>query len=240
MLGQRIATESFHRAGLGEFQHAQEIPFQVRPAELSFALVILQIGAEPITAQDSLEHGSQQAGQNPAAAGDRYCVDHVPRRHKGPQETLSAAGPPARLIGVQHWLIRQLLFQFLTRGGYGCTGFFPALLRTSQADLDSQNLRQQRFHPAPGQATDHRQIGDQSGQLRSKVSSNLFRQWCPGPFFAVATYHVRELILGDLGADGWYFGDLMPSRLSLRSYSVWILRQLFSAVPALMGQPYLN
>jgi hypothetical protein len=61
MLRQRVTTEAFYGAAFGEFQDPQQIPLEMRPTELGFALVIFQIGAESITAQDSLKHGPSRS-----------------------------------------------------------------------------------------------------------------------------------------------------------------------------------
>jgi len=129
--------------------------------------------------------------------------------------------------------------QFLTGDGHGLAGFFPAFLRASQTDLDSQDLCQKPFHYAPGQTADYGEIGDQCRQMGSKMSGDLFGQWRPGYLSALTTHHVRELIFGDVRLDGRYFGDLMPARLPLRGHLVRILRQLFPAVPALTRQQHL-
>src|SRR5258708_19612660 len=97
MLRQRVAAESLHLAALSEFHHSQQIPFQVRPAELGFALVIFQIGAEAVAAQDAPEHGSQQTDQHRATAGCPHRVDYVTASHNAPQATLAALVPPPRL-----------------------------------------------------------------------------------------------------------------------------------------------
>src|ERR1035441_9988363 len=97
MLGQRVAAESLYRVVLGELHNPQQISLQVRPRELRFAGMILQVRAETAAAQHALKDGSQQTDQHFAAAGGRHRVDHVPCRHESPQEALSAVGPPARL-----------------------------------------------------------------------------------------------------------------------------------------------
>jgi hypothetical protein len=61
MLSQSVPAESFHGAALGQIQDAQEIAFQMSPAKLRFAGVILQIGAKTIAAQHSAEYSSQKA-----------------------------------------------------------------------------------------------------------------------------------------------------------------------------------
>src|ERR1035438_1659021 len=95
MLGQRVAAESLYRVVLGELHNPQQISLQVRPTELRFAGMILQVRAETVAAQDALKDGSQQTDQHFAAAGGRHRVDHVPCRHESPQEAFSAIGPPA-------------------------------------------------------------------------------------------------------------------------------------------------
>src|SRR5260370_24391493 len=97
MLGQRIAAEPLYRAALGELHDPQQIAFQVCPAELRFAGVILQVRAETVAAQDALEDAAEQPDQHLAATGCRHCVDHILHSYKSPQEALIAVGPPARL-----------------------------------------------------------------------------------------------------------------------------------------------
>jgi hypothetical protein len=66
---QRIPAESLHHAAFGELHDPQQIASQMSPTELRLTLVILQIRAETVAAQDALEDRSQQADQNLAAAG---------------------------------------------------------------------------------------------------------------------------------------------------------------------------
>src|SRR5580658_11101137 len=218
MLGQRVAAELLHHAALGEFHNPQQVAFQMSPAELRLAGVILQVGAETVAAQDTLEHGSQQAGQDCAAARGRHRIDYEPRRYKGPQEAFSAVGPPTRLINVQDGLIFQLLFQFLAGGSHRLAGFLPALLRASQTDVDSQNLPQQGFHHPTRHAADYRQVGDQRRQLGTEVSTDFFRQRRARAFAALRTDHAMTLIFDRARLDGWQFGYLMPLRLPSSLY----------------------
>ena len=164
--------------------------------------MILQIGAETIAAQDTLEHGSQQADQDFAAARGGHRVDHVARGHKGPQEALDAIGPPTRLVDVQHRLILQLLFQFLTGGGYRLAGFFPALLRAPQTDVDSQNLPQQGFHYPSWHAADYRQVCDQCRQLRAEAPAGFLRHGGARAFATLRTDHAVALIFNGARLDG--------------------------------------
>ncbi len=48
MFGQRIAAKSLHRATLGKLDDPQQIALQVGPAELRFAVVVFQVGAEAV------------------------------------------------------------------------------------------------------------------------------------------------------------------------------------------------
>ena len=208
----------------------------MRPAELRLAGVILQVGAETVAAQDTLEHGSQQAGQDCAAARGRHRIDHVPRRHKGPQEAFGAVGPPTRLIDVQHRLIFQLLFQFLARCGHRLAGFFPALLRASQTDVDSQNLPQQGFHHPARHAADHRQVGDQRRQLRPEMPLGFLWHRRARAFAALRTDHAMTLIFDRARLDGRQFGHLMPLRFPGGLHLFDVRGQRMTAVPALFRQ----
>src|ERR1700733_13394900 len=84
MLGQRVAAESLHRATLGKLHNPQQVAFQMRPTELCFAGVILQVRTETVAAQDALEDGSQQTNQDFAAAGGSHRVNYVPRHPQRP------------------------------------------------------------------------------------------------------------------------------------------------------------
>src|SRR5215475_10738401 len=83
MLGESVPAELLHDAVLAQIQHAQESAFQVRPAKLGFAGVILKIGAKTITAQDSLECRPQHTNQNFTAAVS-HRVDHILQGNKRP------------------------------------------------------------------------------------------------------------------------------------------------------------
>src|SRR5258707_21248 len=109
----------------------------MRPAELRPSLVITQITAKAVTAQDAFKHRPQQAKQYRAAACGLDRVHNVLRRQEYPQKPFAAFGPPASFVGVDHRLVLQLLLQFLAWTGHRLTGFFPALLCAPQADFDS-------------------------------------------------------------------------------------------------------
>src|SRR4029077_11396393 len=180
------------------------------------------------------EHGSQQTRQDCAAARGRHRINHVPRRHKGPQEAFSAVGPPTRLIDVQDRLIFQLLFQFLARCGHRLTGFFPALLRASQTDVDSQNLSQQGFHHPARHAADHRQVGDQRRQLRPEMPLGFLWRRRARAFAALRTDHTMTLIFDRARLDGRQFGHLMPLWFPGGLHLFDVRGQRMTAVPALL------
>src|SRR5271157_3329570 len=236
MLGQRVAAESLYRAVLGELHNPQQISLQVRPTELRFAGMILQVRAETVAAQHALKDGSQQTDQHFAAAGGRHRVDHVPRRHESPQEALRAVGPPARLVHVQYGFILPLPFQFLARGGHRLAGFFPALLRTPQTDLDAQHLPQQRLHHPTRHTAHHRQIGDQRRQLGAEVPQGFL--WHPRPraLAALGTDYPMALIFDDASLDGGQLGHLMPLHRAGGLHLLDLRRQGLAAMRALLWQ----
>jgi len=54
MQDQSVAAETFRVSGLADFLYAQDIAFEVRPAELALALVVLQVTGTAVAAKDSL------------------------------------------------------------------------------------------------------------------------------------------------------------------------------------------
>ena len=198
--------------------------------------MILQVRAETIAAQDTLEYGAQQADQYFAAARGRHCVDHIPCCHKSPQEAFRAVGPPTRLVDVQHGFILQLLFQFPAGGSHRLTGFFPALLRAPQTDFDSQNLLQQGFHYPSRHAADYRQVCDQRRQLRAEVSGGLPRHGGARAFATFRTDHAVALIFNGARLDGRQFGHLMPLRLPGCLHLLDLPGQRVAAMLALIRQ----
>ncbi len=236
MLGQGVAAEPLHGTAFGELGDPQQIAFQMSPAELRCARMILQIRAETVAAEDALEDSAQQTGQHFAAARGGHRIDPVARRHESPQETLAAVGPPARLIDVQHRFILQAPFQFLARGGDRLAGFFPTLLRAAQTDLDPQNLPQQRFHHPPWHPADHRQIGDERGQLRTELPGRCLRHRRPRALAAGRALDPRALILDDPSLDGRQLSHLMPPHRADRLHLLDLLGQRTPAVAAALRQ----
>jgi len=83
MQRQSVSKEPFCSSVLGEIQNAEDVPFQMHPAELRPALVILQVAAEPVAAQDSLKHRSQHPNQQFRSARSRDGVHHKARGDEG-------------------------------------------------------------------------------------------------------------------------------------------------------------
>ena len=110
-------------------------------------------------------------------------------------------------------MLRQGLFQFLVGLGYRNTGFFPSFLRTAQTQRDSQDRIQQVAYQPARHSTHYRQIGDQGGQPRSKLTPHLDRQRRLRHRPAV-TYHLVQAIFRALRVLGRQFGDLMSSRFA--------------------------
>ena len=55
MQSQRVAAEAFRVGCLADFPYAQDIAFEVRPAELALALVVLQVTGTAVAAKDARE-----------------------------------------------------------------------------------------------------------------------------------------------------------------------------------------
>jgi hypothetical protein len=65
MQGQSVAAEAFRIGGLADFLYSQDIAFEVRPAELSLALVVFQVTGTAIAAKDSLTRGEDSRSTYP-------------------------------------------------------------------------------------------------------------------------------------------------------------------------------
>jgi hypothetical protein len=59
MQSEKITTESFRLGRFRNLQHAENVAFEVRPAELALSRVIFQVSGTAIAAKDSRKRGSQ-------------------------------------------------------------------------------------------------------------------------------------------------------------------------------------
>jgi hypothetical protein len=115
MQGQSVATEAFRVGGLADFLYAQDIAFEVSPAELALPLVVLQVTGAAVAAKDSGEYFTQQLNQHFGSAREGDLIEDEVRRHQSPEPALVSAGPdPGRrlnglliqdkvCIGLRQW-----------------------------------------------------------------------------------------------------------------------------------------
>ncbi len=73
MQSQNIAAEPLRFRCFGDLRHAQDIAFEVRPAELALALVVFQIAGTAVAAKDTGEHFAQRHTANHRQIGDQRC-----------------------------------------------------------------------------------------------------------------------------------------------------------------------
>ena len=175
-----------------------------------------------------------------SSARGRHHVEDELLRDQCPDPALIAVGPPTRLIHIQDRFARQLLLQLLNGLRDRLTNFFPSFLGASQANLDTQHVGQHGFHQPPRQPADYRPIGDQRRQLRPEVSRDLLWQWRARGLATVDADYMGKLIFGDVRLYGRDFRHLMPPWLSLRNHLAGLLRQVSTAVSALLGQHHLD
>src|SRR5580658_2725541 len=128
MQGQSVAAEAFRVGCPADFLYAQDVAFEVRPAELALALVVFQITGTAVAAKDSGEYFAQQLNQHFGPARKSDLIEDEVRRHQSPEPTFFAAGPVSRLVAVDNRLMRQLPLQFRAGLGYGLAGLFPTVL----------------------------------------------------------------------------------------------------------------
>src|SRR5665213_1719804 len=112
MQSQSIAAEAFRVGCLADFLYAQDVAFEVSPAELALALMVFQVTGTAVAAKDSGEYFPEQFNQHFGAAREGYLIEDEVRRHQGPEPALVSAGAIAGFVAVDHRLMGQLLFQF--------------------------------------------------------------------------------------------------------------------------------
>src|SRR5579862_6249583 len=114
MQRQSVAAEAFRIGCLADFLYAQDIAFEVRPAELALALVIFEVTGTAVAAKNSGEHVTQQLNQYFGPARDGDLIEDEVGRHQSPESALFSAGPITGFIAVEDRLMGQLPFQFCT------------------------------------------------------------------------------------------------------------------------------
>ena len=215
MQGQSITTEAFRVGGLADFLYTQDIAFEMRPAELAFALVVFQVTGAPVAAEDSGEYVTQQVDQYFGSACDSDSIKDEVRRHQSPEPALFSAGPVSGFIAVDDRLMGQLPFQFRTGLSHCLAGFLPTVLNAAQTEWYCQNLFQQLSHHAPRHAANHRQISNERSQLWPEMALHFPGQFRLRWFATFRTDDTLASIFRDMCFDGRQFGHLMPPRLAL-------------------------
>jgi hypothetical protein len=84
----RVAAEPLRLRCFGYFQYFQDIAFEVCPAELPCALVVLQISGTAVAAKNSGEYVTQQLNQHFGPAREGYLIEDEVRRHQSPSRRL--------------------------------------------------------------------------------------------------------------------------------------------------------
>jgi hypothetical protein len=111
----------------------------------------------------------------------------------------------------------QLSFQFRTRFGNRLAGFFPTVLNAAQTERNPQHLFHQLLHHTARHPAGYRQVSDQCGQIRSKLTLYLGRQVRLRRLAALRAGHSLALILRDMRFNAGQFGHLVPARFTLRA-----------------------
>jgi len=100
MQGQSVAAEAFRVGCLADFLYAQDVAFQVNPAKLTFAPVVLQVTGTTVAGKDSREHFTEQLNQHFGPAREGYLIEDDVRCHQSPEPALIAAGAIASFVAV--------------------------------------------------------------------------------------------------------------------------------------------
>src|SRR3984957_11764935 len=102
MQGQSITTEAFRVGGLADFLYTQDIAFEMRPAELAFALVVFQVTGAPVAAEDSGEYVTQHVDQYFGSAYHSDTIKDDARRRQSPGPAPISARRVAGFIVVDN------------------------------------------------------------------------------------------------------------------------------------------
>ena len=150
MKSQSVPCEAVRVGSLAQLLDAQEVSLQVRPAELSDSLVVLDVGAEAVTAQDAGKHRPQNLLKDLRATAFRDYEEGEGSRHQHPKPAFLPVLAPARLVPVEDRFMRKPLFEFFTRGLQGLAGFLDVPLRAAESDRSAQSAFEQLFDFSPG------------------------------------------------------------------------------------------
>ena len=134
MQGQGIAAEAFRVGCLADFLYTQDIAFEMRPAELALALVVLQVTGTAVAAKDSGEYFTEQLNEHLGPARESDLIEDEVGRHQSPEPAFFSARPVSRLVAVDNRFMRQLPLPFRAGLGDRFAGFFPRVLNTAQTE----------------------------------------------------------------------------------------------------------
>jgi len=115
---------------------------------------------------------------------------------------------------MEHGLVGHGVLQFLIGRRHRGTRLFPRVLRTPQADRNLQGAFEQALHDQARQTTHDGEIGNQRGELRTKLTGALVGQRRQRGRPAGRTLPTMTAIFRDVRGDRGQLGDLMPSRIA--------------------------
>lgn len=215
MQRQGVTGKAIGHRGSGELLYPEEVSFQVGPAELCNALVVLDVGAEAIGAEDAQELRSQQLTQHfgTAALGDRE--EYEETCDENPEPAFRAVTAPPSFIAVEDGFVSKLLLEFLMGGLQRRAGLFDCFLGAPETDGGAKHGFQQFFHLPAGHAAHDGQISEERRQLRPEMIEDFSGNRGPRNLATVRADNFPELVLDDLGVDFGKLGDLMSMGLTL-------------------------
>ena len=185
------------------------------PAELALAGHVLEVGGQAVARENPREGRAEDGLQHVRAAGGRKAIDHKQARDERPEPALVPIGAVARFIDVEDRFLAQGHGEFGVRRGDGWTRFFPGMLSAAQTDRNLQRTLEEPLHDQAGQPTDHRQVGNQRGELRPKLPDRIIGQRRVRHATALSTPSVMAAIFRDVRLDRRQLRHLMTPRMAL-------------------------
>jgi len=224
MEGQRVPGEMVRVGGFAQLPDTEDVPLQMGPTELSDPLVVLDIGAEAVAAQDAGEGRPQELLKDLGAAAAGDYEQGEGSGDQNPEPAFLPVLAPARFVTVEDRFVPKLLLDFLTRGLQGLAGFLDVLLGAAESDQNAQGTFQQLLDLPPRHPAEYGQVRDKGHEPWAGSASNLRRNRHPVRC-STAAGDQAELVLGSLGFDLGQFGDLMAVDIAFQSRPLLLFRE---------------
>jgi len=156
MQGKRITAEAVPFCGSPEILNSEQIPFEVSPAELGNAFVVLDVSAEAIRTEDTEKSWPEQLSQHFRTAAFGHDEEGEGSRHENPEPAFFIVTALTGFIPIEYGFLGELLLELLMAWLQSGVGLFDRFLGASEADRYSGYALQQFFRFPARHSANHR------------------------------------------------------------------------------------